>query len=212
MPQTRMRSAGSPTFASSSRAARTTGPEGRNPPFLRHVHPRCRRRAPDAPDLCMIAHIRGGGVAITARVRRTAPWRSACARYASFRRVLGGPVRIALVFPGQGSQAVGMAGPCAMALPAEVFRQADQALGEPLSALIADGPAERLDQTENCQPAILADVHRVYRAWTDRGRGRGAARSRLLRRPLHGPVQRDGRRRRARPRRRHAPRARCGAG
>jgi [acyl-carrier-protein] S-malonyltransferase len=47
-----------------------------------------------------------------------------------------------------------------------VFRTADQALGEPLSALVATGPAEQLDRTENSQPAILAASVAIHRAWT----------------------------------------------
>jgi len=66
--------------------------------------------------------------------------------------------RVAFVFPGQGSQSVGMGVALAAASPeaAAVLAEADTALGEPLSRLIADGPAETLDRTENAQPALLA--------------------------------------------------------
>ena len=65
---------------------------------------------------------------------------------------------IAYVFPGQGSQAVGMARALVEASPAaaRVFEQADAALGEPISRLAFEGPADELDRTENAQPALLA--------------------------------------------------------
>ena len=62
------------------------------------------------------------------------------------------------VFPGQGSQSVGMGQALAAASPAAAaaFAEADAALGEPISALAFGGPAEELDRTENAQPALLA--------------------------------------------------------
>jgi [acyl-carrier-protein] S-malonyltransferase len=64
----------------------------------------------------------------------------------------------AFVFPGQGSQAVGMGKALADASAAarEVFEEVDEALGEKLSALMFDGPEDRLTLTENAQPAIMA--------------------------------------------------------
>jgi [acyl-carrier-protein] S-malonyltransferase len=64
----------------------------------------------------------------------------------------------AFVFPGQGSQAVGMGRALAAASPAAaaVFAQADEALGEPISNLAWEGPEDRLNLTENAQPALLA--------------------------------------------------------
>jgi [acyl-carrier-protein] S-malonyltransferase len=50
----------------------------------------------------------------------------------------------------------------------DIFRAADAALGDPLSSIIADGPAELLDRTENSQPAILAASVAFHRAWTER--------------------------------------------
>lgn len=66
--------------------------------------------------------------------------------------------RIAFVFPGQGSQSVGMGRALAEASPAAaaVLAQADAALGEPISRLAFEGPAEQLDLTVNAQPAIVA--------------------------------------------------------
>jgi [acyl-carrier-protein] S-malonyltransferase len=66
--------------------------------------------------------------------------------------------RLAFVFPGQGSQSVGMGRALAAASPAAaaVFAAADDALGESVSELAWDGPAEQLDRTENAQPALLA--------------------------------------------------------
>jgi [acyl-carrier-protein] S-malonyltransferase len=64
---------------------------------------------------------------------------------------------IALIFPGQGSQKVGMGKALADAFPIcrETFDEADAALGEPLSRIIFDGPDDQLTLTENTQPAIL---------------------------------------------------------
>ena len=66
--------------------------------------------------------------------------------------------KFAFVFPGQGSQTVGMGRDLAVSSPAAaaVFAAADAALDEPLSTLAWEGPAERLDLTENAQPALLA--------------------------------------------------------
>lgn len=68
---------------------------------------------------------------------------------------------LALIFPGQGSQHVGMASDLADAYPAvaDVLGAADEILGFPLSALMAEGPEDELRATKNAQPALL--VHSV---------------------------------------------------
>lgn len=65
---------------------------------------------------------------------------------------------IALVFPGQGSQEVGMGKGLAEAFPAAkaVFDEVDEALGQKLSAIMWEGPKETLTLTENAQPALMA--------------------------------------------------------
>ena len=79
-------------------------------------------------------------------------------------------MKIAFVFPGQGSQAVSMLD-AFTGEPAvqEVLARAGAALGEDLGGLIAAGPVEQLNLTVNTQPAMLAAGVAVYRAWRAAG-------------------------------------------
>ncbi len=79
-------------------------------------------------------------------------------------------MKLAIVFPGQGSQAVGMlAGYAEHPLVRETFVEAGQILGQDLWALVQDGPAEALNETVNTQPAMLTADVAVYRAWRAAG-------------------------------------------
>ena len=77
---------------------------------------------------------------------------------------------LAFVFPGQGSQSVGMLSAFAgNAAVQDVLRTADAALGESLSGMIAEGPAEALNLTVNTQPAMLVAAYACYAAWRAAG-------------------------------------------
>ncbi|MGD9599881.1 MAG: ACP S-malonyltransferase [Steroidobacteraceae bacterium] len=78
---------------------------------------------------------------------------------------------IAFVFPGQGSQSVGMLEALAAANPVvrATFDDASGVLGYDLWALVQQGPAERLNQTECTQPAMLAAGYATYRVWQAQG-------------------------------------------
>ncbi|MEQ7874567.1 ACP S-malonyltransferase [Sphingomonas sp. ASV193] len=73
----------------------------------------------------------------------------------------------AFLFPGQGSQSVGMGKALSQASAAarDVFAEVDEALSQKLSALMAEGPEDTLKLTENAQPAIMANAVAVLRAW-----------------------------------------------
>lgn len=79
-------------------------------------------------------------------------------------------MKIAFVFPGQGSQSVGMLDAWAGdATVADTLAQASAALGQDLAGLIAGGPAEQLNLTTNTQPVMLASAVAMYRAWLAAG-------------------------------------------
>jgi [acyl-carrier-protein] S-malonyltransferase len=69
-----------------------------------------------------------------------------------------GGMAVAFVFPGQGSQTVGMGKTLAanFVAAAQVFAEVDEALGEKLSTVVFEGPIDRLTLTENAQPALMA--------------------------------------------------------
>lgn len=78
--------------------------------------------------------------------------------------------KVAWLFPGQGSQAVGMGMPLAAAEPAAlaILKQADEALGFALSTVMAEGPEETLKLTEHTQPCILTHSTMVVEAYRSR--------------------------------------------
>lgn len=79
-------------------------------------------------------------------------------------------MKIAFVFPGQGSQTVGMMDAWAQDGGVQAtLQQGNEALGEDLTGLIARGPAEDLNLTANTQPAMLLCSVAMYRAWQQAG-------------------------------------------
>ncbi len=81
---------------------------------------------------------------------------------------------LAFVFPGQGSQSVGMLAELAELHPvvADTFREASDGAGVDLWALSQQGPEEQLNRTEYTQPALLAAGVAVWRAWLQQGGAR----------------------------------------
>jgi [acyl-carrier-protein] S-malonyltransferase len=79
-------------------------------------------------------------------------------------------MNIAFVFPGQGSQSVGMMkGFDERTIVRQTFDEASQALGEDLWRLVSEGPQEDLDLTVNTQPVMLTAGVAVWRAWREAG-------------------------------------------
>lgn len=79
-------------------------------------------------------------------------------------------MKFALVFPGQGSQSLGMMAAYGdSAVIRATFDEASAALGRDLWQLVAEGPAEALNQTVNTQPLMLTSGVAVYRLWLEKG-------------------------------------------
>lgn len=79
-------------------------------------------------------------------------------------------MKFAFVFPGQGSQSVGMmAGFDGLQVVRDTFTEASDILKQDLWAMVTEGPAEALNQTVNTQPVMLAAGIAVYRAWREMG-------------------------------------------
>jgi [acyl-carrier-protein] S-malonyltransferase len=84
-------------------------------------------------------------------------------------------MKFALVFPGQGSQSLGMmAAYGESAVIRGTFEEASAALGRDLWQLVSEGPAEALNQTVNTQPLMLTAGVAVYRLWQEKGGPRPA--------------------------------------
>ena len=76
-------------------------------------------------------------------------------------------MKLAMMFPGQGSQSVGMLAALGAVVPVvrETFAEASSVLGYDLWELCQQGPEERLSETERTQPAMLAAGIATWRAW-----------------------------------------------
>ena len=79
-------------------------------------------------------------------------------------------MKLAVVFPGQGSQSVGMMqGFAESKVVRDTFAEASAVLGQDLWQLVAQGPAEELNATVNTQPVMLTAALAMYRAWREAG-------------------------------------------
>lgn len=79
-------------------------------------------------------------------------------------------MKLGIVFPGQGSQSVGMMQAYGdMAAVREVIAEASDALGQDLGKLMTEGPADQLGLTVNTQPVMLTAGYAAYRAWQSEG-------------------------------------------
>ena len=84
-------------------------------------------------------------------------------------------MKLAMIFPGQGSQSVGMLkGYEGLPGVSEVRHTAAEAMGNEFLTLLDEGPAEKLNQTVNTQPAMVTAGIAVYRAWSALGGPRPA--------------------------------------
>jgi len=79
--------------------------------------------------------------------------------------------KLAIVFPGQGSQSVGMLADLYQTYPLvqDTFNEASAALGYDLWVLVANGPEEQLNETQRTQPALLTASVAVWRVWQQQG-------------------------------------------
>jgi [acyl-carrier-protein] S-malonyltransferase len=78
--------------------------------------------------------------------------------------------RLAMVFPGQGSQSVGMmSGYGDLASVKAVIAEASAVLKQDIGALMAEGPAEELNRTVNTQPVMVTAAYAAYKAWQELG-------------------------------------------
>lgn len=79
--------------------------------------------------------------------------------------------KFAIVFPGQGSQAIGMLADLGEQYDVvkKTFAEASEALGYDLWALVQDGPVENLNETFRTQPALLTASVAIWRVWQELG-------------------------------------------